>query len=48
MLRNRAGLLEKSYSGTFQRFDYLPFIPLQKFTFSDIVGYPYILKNPCL
>ena len=48
MLRNRAGLLEKSYSGTFQRFDYLQFIPIQEFTFSDIVDYPYILKNPCL
>jgi hypothetical protein len=48
MLRNRAGLLEKSYSGTFQRFDCLHFIPIQEFTFSDIVGYPYILQNPRL
>ncbi|MEI9479136.1 MAG: hypothetical protein WCO26_21540, partial [Deltaproteobacteria bacterium] len=48
MLRNRAGLLEKSYSGTFQRFDCLHFIPIQEFTFSDIVGYLYILQNPRL
>jgi hypothetical protein len=48
MLRNRAGLLEKPYSGTFQRFDYLQFIPIQEFTFSDSVDYPTILKNPCL
>ena len=48
MLRNRAGLLEKSYSGTFKRFDYIQFIPIHDVTFIDIVGYPYIFKNPRL
>ncbi|OGP58656.1 MAG: hypothetical protein A2162_12115 [Deltaproteobacteria bacterium RBG_13_52_11b] len=28
----------KYYSGTFQRFGTLQFIPIQEFTFSDIVG----------
>ena len=41
-------MLEKSYGGTFQRFGYVQFIPIQESTFSDIVGYPTIIKNPYL
>jgi hypothetical protein len=34
--------------GTFQRFGYSQFVSIHEFIFSDIVCYPYIIKDPYL